>query len=455
MNIFSQRARLADAWAENVRLTISDGQIKKIRIGVKPDSADIKVDTLLPALANLHSHSFQRAMAGMTEYRSAGRENFWTWRELMYRFLDHLTPEDISTIAALTFMEMQKSGYAAVGEFHYIHHQKSGHAYDNPAELSERIIEAANLTGIGLTHLPVLYTYGGLQNQTLEGGQLRFGNSLDDICKIVSISQKTIGLLPADARVGIAPHSLRATSPSDIQEFLNCYTDMQVHMHIAEQTKEVSEVVEAFGARPVEWLLEHHAVDTKWCLIHATHMTQAETIGLAKTGAVVGLCPITESNLGDGIFDGPIFLKANGKFGIGSDSNINISLTEELRTLEYSQRLRDQQRNVMIQGDGSVGEALYLGAANSGAQALAREAGSIAPGKLADLIAIDSSHPSLCALHDIQLMDGLVFAAKDTVITDVWSAGRHQVRNGMHVAEDTIKASYFDTISTLKERLGS
>ena len=455
MNIFSQRARLADTWAENVRLTISDGQIEKIRIGVKPDSADIKVDTLLPALANLHSHSFQRAMAGMTEYRSAGRENFWTWRELMYRFLDYLTPEDISTIAALTFMEMQKSGYASVGEFHYIHHQKSGHAYDNPAELSERIIEAANLTGIGLTHLPVLYTYGGLQNQTLEGGQLRFGNSVDDICKIVSISQKTISLLPADARVGIAPHSLRATSPSDIQEFLNCYTDMQVHMHIAEQTKEVSEVVEAFGARPVEWLLEHHAVDTKWCLIHATHMTQAETIGLAKTGAVVGLCPITESNLGDGIFDGPIFLKANGKFGIGSDSNINISLTEELRTLEYSQRLRDQQRNVMIQGDGSVGEALYLGAANSGAQALAREAGSITPGKLADLMAIDSSHPSLCALHDIQLMDGLVFAAKDTVITDVWSAGRHQVRNGMHVAEDTIKASYFDTISTLKERLGS
>ena len=455
MNIFSQRARLADRWAENVRVTVSDGQIEKIEIGVKPDSADTKVDTLLPALTNLHSHSFQRAMAGMTEYRSAGRENFWTWRELMYRFLDHLTPEDIFAIAALTFMEMQKSGYASVGEFHYIHHQKSGHAYDNPAELSERIIEAANLTGIGLTHLPVLYTYGGLQNQTLEGGQLRFGNSVDDICKIVSISQKTIGLLPADARVGIAPHSLRATSPSDIQEFLNCYTDMQVHMHIAEQTKEVSEVVEAFGARPVEWLLEHHAVDTKWCLIHATHMTQAETIGLAKTGAVVGLCPITESNLGDGIFDGPIFLKANGKFGIGSDSNINISLTEELRTLEYSQRLRDQQRNVMIQGDGSVGEALYLGAANSGAQALAREAGSIAPGKLADLIAIDSSHPSLCALHDIQLMDGLVFAAKDTVITDVWSAGRHQVRNGMHVAEDTIKASYFDTISTLKERLGS
>ena len=453
MNIFSQRARLADRWAENVRVTVSDGQIEKIEIGVKPDSADTKVDTLLPALTNLHSHSFQRAMAGMTEYRTAGQENFWTWRELMYRFLNHLTPEDISAIAALTFMEMQKSGYASVGEFHYIHHQQSGYAYDNPAELSERIIEAANLTGIGLTHMPVLYTYAGVQNQPLEGGQLRFGNSVDNICKIVSMSQKAIGLLPADARIGIAPHSLRATSPSDIKEFLSCYPDMQVHMHIAEQNKEVSEVVESFGARPVEWLLEHHAVDAKWCLIHATHMTKAETIGLAKTGAVVGLCPITESNLGDGIFNGPTFLKANGKFGIGSDSNINISLTEELRTLEYSQRLRDQQRNVMVQGDGSVGEALYLGAASNGAQAITRQAGSIAPGKLADLVAINSCHPSLFALRDSQLMDGLVFAAKDTVITDVWSAGRHQVRTGVHVAEDIIKASYFDTISNLKERL--
>jgi formimidoylglutamate deiminase len=454
MDIFSQRARLADKWAENVRVTISDGQIEKIRIGVKPERADKKVDTLLPALANLHSHSFQRAMAGMTEYRAAGRENFWTWRELMYRFLDYLTPEDISAIAAQTFMEMQKSGYASVGEFHYIHHRPGGYAYDNPAELSERIIEAANLTGIGLTHLPVLYTYGGAQKQPLVGGQLRFGNSVDDICNIVSMSQKTISFLPPDARVGIAPHSLRATTPSDIKEFLSCYPDMQVHMHIAEQTKEVSEVAEAFGARPVEWLLENHAVNTKWCLIHATHMTQAETIGLAKTGAVVGLCPITESNLGDGIFEGPTFITAHGKLGIGSDSNINISLTEELRTLEYSQRLRDQQRNVMIQGDGSVGEALYLGAASSGAQALDRQAGSIAPGKLADLIAINSCHPNLCALRANQLIDGLVFAAKDNVITDVWSAGRHQVRNGTHVAENTIQASYFDTISTLKKRLG-
>ena len=234
MFIFSQRARLEDTWAEKVRVKISGDRIEEIKIGVKPENSDIRVDTLLPALANLHSHSFQRAMAGMTEYRVAGRENFWTWRELMYRFLDFLTPEDIFSIAAQTFMEMQKSGYASVGEFHYIHHQKGGNPYDNPAELSERIIEAASLTGIGLTHLPVLYKYAGTNNQTLQGGQLRFGNSIDDICKIVSMSQKAIDLLPSDARVGVAPHSLRATSPSDIKEFLNCYPNTQVHMHIAE-----------------------------------------------------------------------------------------------------------------------------------------------------------------------------------------------------------------------------
>lgn len=454
MNIFSQKARLTDGWVENVRVTILDGHIEKIRIGVKPKSKDIRVDTLLPALANLHSHSFQRAMAGMTEYRAAGRENFWTWRELMYRFLNYLTPEDISSIAAQTFMEMQKSGYAAVGEFHYIHHGSGGNTYDNPAELSVRIIEAAKLTGIGLTHLPVLYTYAGAQKQPLAGGQLRFGNSIDEICNIVSISQKTISFLPPDTRVGIAPHSLRATTPSDIKELLSCYSDKQVHMHIAEQTKEVSEVSEAFGARPVEWLLENHAINTNWCLIHATHMTQAETIGLAKTGAVVGLCPITEANLGDGIFEGPTFIKENGKIGVGSDSNINISLTEELRTLEYSQRLRDQQRNVMIHTEGSVGEALYLGAASGGAQALDRKAGSIAPGKLADLMAVDSCHTNLCALRNDQLIDGLVFAAKDNVITDVWSAGRHQVRDGIHIEENNIQASYFKTITTLKKRLG-
>ena len=249
MNIFSRRARLGNAWAVNVRLRIAQGKIATIASAAEPQAGDVVVDTLLPALANLHSHSFQRAMAGMTEYRAQDRESFWTWRTLMYRFLDHLSPDHIAAIAALTFMEMQKAGYAAVGEFHYVHHQPGGQAYDNPAELSLQIIQAAALTGIGLTHLPVLYTYGGLQAQPLAGGQLRFGNSVDTFCDIVSLSEKAMAALPADTCIGIAPHSLRATSESDLRQALDLHAGMPVHMHIAEQTKEVEEVAAMQGAR--------------------------------------------------------------------------------------------------------------------------------------------------------------------------------------------------------------
>ena len=454
MNIFSRRVRLGDSWASNVRMRVSRGKIAAVTGGVVPLPGDVVVDTLLPALANLHSHSFQRAMAGMTEYRAQDRESFWTWRELMYRFLDHLRPDHIAAIAALTFMEMQKAGYASVGEFHYVHHQPGGHAYDNRAELSLQIIQAAALTGIGLTHLPVLYTYGGLQSQSLAGGQLRFGNSVEAFSDIVALSQKAIGALPADSRIGIAPHSLRATSQSDLREALDLHAGMPVHIHIAEQAKEVEEVSALLGARPVEWLLAHHEVTEKWCLIHATHMTEAETVALAESGAVAGLCPITEANLGDGIFNGGRYLAHGGTFGIWSDSNVNISLTEELRTLEYSQRLRDQQRNVMVSASGSVGESLYFGAAKGGAQALNREAGRIEVGALADLVAIDTTDLAICALSEQQLVDGLVFAAKDTVVTDLWSAGRHQVRDRRHVAEDKIIAEYRKAVTDLRQRLG-
>ena len=454
MNIFSRRARLGNAWAVNVRLRIAQGKIATIASAAEPQAGDVIVDTLLPALANLHSHSFQRAMAGMTEYRAQDRESFWTWRTLMYRFLDHLSPDHIAAIAALTFMEMQKAGYAAVGEFHYVHHQLGGQAYDNPAELSLQIIQAAALTGIGLTHLPVLYTYGGLQAQPLAGGQLRFGNSVDAFCDIVSLSEKAMAALPADTCIGIAPHSLRATSESDLRQALDLHAGMPVHMHIAEQTKEVEEVAAMRGARPVEWVLGQCEVNEQWCLIHATHMTESETAALAKSGAVAGLCPITEANLGDGIFNGANYVAQGGTFGIGSDSNVNISLTEELRTLEYSQRLRDRQRNVMVPAAGSVGDALYFGAAKGGAQALARDAGRIEVGALADLVAIDTTDPAICALSDQQLLDGLVFAAKDTVVTDLWSAGRHQVRDRRHVAEDEIIAAYRKAITDLTRRLG-
>ena len=440
--IFAKQAKLSTGWASNVRVTHADGRITDIAPNQTPDAHDTCVDTLLPALANLHSHRFQRAMAGMTEYRMAGKDSFWTWRDLMYRFTANLTPEHIEAIAAFVFLEMQEAGYASVGEFHYLHHQAGGATYDDLGELSSRIATAAAKTGIGLTHLPVLYTYGGAGQMPLEAGQARVGNSVDRFNDLVARARDVVAHLPADCQVGIAPHSLRATSPDDLKAVLAAHTAGPVHIHIAEQPKEVADISAWLGARPVEWLLANADVTTNWCLIHATHMTADETTKMAKSGAVAGLFPVTEANLGDGPFNGPGYLEAGGAFGVGSDSNVLVSLTEELRTLEYSQRLRDVARNVMVVGEGSVGDTIYTGAAKGGAQALGRGAGEIAVGELADVVAIDSAAPSMFALRQDQILDGLVFAAKDDVVTDVWSAGRHAVQSGRHVKRDDIVAAY-------------
>ena len=447
--IFANRALLQTGWVENVRLGIEFGIIKAVTPNTKAELSDTVVDTLLPALCNLHSHSFQRAMAGMTEFRAAGRDSFWTWRDLMYRFVNCITPDQIQAIAALVFMEMQESGYAAVGEFHYVHHQSGGVPYDDIAELSNQIFAAATVTGIGLTHLPVLYTYGGAGEATLSEGQLRFGNNVERYLQLHDRVRDGLKHLPQDAHIGMAPHSLRATSPADLKAALAQRKSGPIHIHIAEQPKEVSDIQNWLGARPVEWLLQNFELNGNWCLVHATHMTDDETKDMAKSGAVAGLCPITESNLGDGPFNGPGFLNAGGAFGVGSDCNVNISLTEELRTLEYSQRLRDVARNVMVIGAGSVGATLYLGAARGGAKALGRNCGEIRSGHLADLVAIDSTRPALCALKSEQLLDGLVFAAKDSVVSDVWSAGRHVVRDGRHFAHERIVKNYRMAIKEL------
>ena len=451
--IFANRALLATGWADNLRLEIEGGRITRLVPDTAAQDGDARVDTLLPALANLHSHAFQRAMAGMTEYRLAGHDSFWTWRDLMYRFTAHLDPDQVQAIAALVYLEMQEAGYAAVGEFHYLHHQSDGMPYGRLAELSDRIMAAASDTGIGLTHLPVLYSYAGVGEKPLEAGQRRFGNDVDRFCALVDQTRETLGDLPDDCRVGIAPHSLRATSPRDLAQVVAAQGTGPIHIHIAEQPKEVEEVQAGLGARPVEWLLATAPVDANWCLIHATHMTKAETRAMAGSSAVAGLCPVTEANLGDGPFNGPTYLAAGGAFGVGSDSNVLISLTEELRMLEYSQRLRDLSRNVLVVGEGSVGQTLYCGAAKGGAQALGRDAGQIAVGMLADLVAINSQDPALCALRPDQLLGGLVFAAKDHVITDLWSAGRHQVQNGRHVDRDRIVGRYGKAMGDLISKL--
>ncbi len=450
--LFAPEALLPEGWASDVRIRMEGMRIASVEVGATPDARDLRLSgqALLPAMPNLHSHTFQRAMAGMTERRGAGDDSFWTWRELMYRFLDVLTPEDIEAVAAQVYLEMLEAGYGSAAEFHYVHHQPGGAAYANLAELSHRIAAAATATGIGLTHLPVLYSYGGAGETPLAGGQLRFGNDLDAFLRLVEAARPA---LPEDARIGAAPHSLRGTAPRQLTALAAALPDGPLHIHAAEQVQEVAQIEAWLGARPVAFLLGEVGLDARWCLIHATQMTEAETLGLARSGAVAGLCPITEANLGDGVFNGPAYLAAGGAFGVGSDSNVRISLAEELRTLEYSQRLLHRARNVLAAPEASVGRTLYDAALAGGAQALGRDCGVIAAGALADLVAIDRAHVALAPLSADQILDGWIFAADDRVVREVWSAGRHVVTGGRHVARDAIEARYRDTLAGIMSRL--
>ena len=314
-SIFAREALLPEGWARDVRLGIGDdGLIASVVADTVPAADDNRAAILLPAPSNLHSHAFQRAMAGLTERRGHGRDSFWTWRALMYRFAAAITPEDVEAIAALVQMEMLEAGYAAVGEFHYLHHAPDGGGYADPAEMSVRIAAAAAATGIGLTHLPVLYAFGGAGGAPLSEGQRRFGSDLDRFLNLVAAAAGAIRALPADARIGIAPHSLRATTPEVLAAAVAAFPDGPIHIHVAEQMQEVRDIEGWLGARPVAWLLANHAVDRRWCLIHATHMTGSETADLARSGATAGLCPITEANLGDGVFPIEDFRAGGGRY---------------------------------------------------------------------------------------------------------------------------------------------
>ncbi|GMG85330.1 formimidoylglutamate deiminase [Paralimibaculum aggregatum] len=442
--IWAARALLPEGWAGPVRLTLAGGRIAALGAAAAPGPGDTAAEILVPSPGNLHSHAFQRAMAGLTERRGTGTDSFWTWRELMYRFLGRITPEQVEAIAAQLYVEMLEAGFARVGEFHYLHHGPDGAEYAMPGEMGRRIAAAAEATGIGLTLLPVLYMQGGADGRALAGGQRRFGCDPAGFARLLEDLAAALQGAPEDWRLGVAPHSLRAVPPAALAEAVALRPEAPVHMHIAEQVAEVAEIEAAHGARPVEWALENLGLDARWCLIHATQMTPAETDGLAASGAVAGLCPITEANLGDGIFDGARFLAAGGAFGVGSDSNIRIGLAEELRQLEHSQRLRDRARAVLAEPGGSVGRRLYEGAARGSARALGQpQGGRIAPGAPADLVALDASALCLAAREGDALLDGWIFAGDDrAVVREVWSAGRHVVQAGHHLAREAVAARY-------------
>ncbi|MFN2259262.1 MAG: formimidoylglutamate deiminase, partial [Parasphingopyxis sp.] len=336
MAIWFETALTPDGWRDGVRVIVEQGRIARVEPG-DPRPEDERHRIGIPGLPNLHSHGFQRGMAGLTGERK-GEENFWSWREVMYRFVDRLDPEDIAAITAQAYAEMLESGFTHVAEFHYLHNDRNGARYADPAQTGGSIAAAAEASGIGLTLLPVFYAHGDFGGAEPGEGQKRFISDLDGYAELHEASR---GKLREGDRLGVAAHSLRAVTPEQLEAIIEL-GDGPIHIHIAEQTREIEACLAWSGQRPVKWLLDHADVDARWCCIHATHMTDAETEALARSGAVAGLCPITEADLGDGLFPARHFLEAGGTFGVGSDSNVLIDAAGELRLLEYGQRLRDR-----------------------------------------------------------------------------------------------------------------
>jgi len=444
--LWFDRALLPEGWAENVRITLDAGRISSVEINAAPQPGDERHAIALPGLANLHCHGFQRGMAGLSEFRGAPDDDFWSWREIMYRFLDRLTPADIAAINGLAFVEMMESGFTHVAEFHYLHNDADGRRYADPAEMADAVIAAANESGIGLTLLPVFYAHGDFGGAPPAPGQRRFLSDIDNFATLVEASRSK---LPADAAFGIAPHSLRAVTAEELTAILPLAGDGPVHIHAAEQIREVDASIQWSGQRPVEWLLNNADVDARWCLVHATHLTDAECDRLAASGAVAGLCPVTEANLGDGIFPATRYLAAGGHIGIGTDSNILIDAAGELRALEYSQRLRDRRRAMLgSEAVPSIGERLFREALAGGARATRASTG-IAAGQPADLFTLAADDPVFAGADNRTILDRWVFAARGNAIDCVWRAGRKWVSGGRHVARDTVADRYRRAVTAL------
>jgi formimidoylglutamate deiminase len=405
----------------------------------------------IPGTPNVHSHAFQRAMAGLTEHGGPAEDNFWSWREVMYRFLARLTPEDVEAIAAQLYVEMVKAGYTAVGEFHYLHHDRDGRPYADRAEMAHRVVAAARTAGIGLTLLPALYAAGGFGKPPTEG-QRRFVTTAEDVLSLIALLAKRHAGDP-QVRLGAAPHSLRAAPPGELRRLVEGLRQIDatapIHIHAAEQVKEVEDCLAWSGKRPVEWLLANVEIDERWCVVHATHMTPTETAALATSRAVVGLCPTTEANLGDGLFSLGAYLAAGGRLGIGSDSHVSVSPAEELRLLEYGQRLTLRRRNVVAQEGQSTGALLHRAALDGGARAMGRPIGEIAPGCRADIVVLDPEHPTLAGRSGDGVLDAYLFAGNGSPVRDVMVGGAWVVRGRRHGAEQEVAERYRRVVARL------
>ena len=452
--LWAKNALLADGWAGSVQIEIDNsGNIASISTDCDYISGE-KVDVLIPAIPNVHSHAHQRAMSGLGEKAGqsgdAAQDSFWTWRKTMYHYLERIEPEDLYHISAQLYLEMLKSGYSCVGEFQYLHHDRNGNAYDQRAEMSLQCLTAAQQVGLGFTALPVLYRYGGFGSAEPLDGQKRFINEPDTFIEIVQQLQAATKQ-DHNASVGIAPHSLRATSQPLLQSVIDGCEDLAaIHIHIAEQTKEVEDCLAWSRQRPVEWLFNHFEIDSNWCLIHATHMTAEETRQMAKSGCVAGLCPTTEANLGDGLFNLIEYQSDNGCWAIGSDSHISIDPVEELRWLEYGMRLQTRHRNLLSDAQTpNTGQFVLQQALVGGARACGRNIGRIETGYRADFLVLDTAHPRLYGREHDALIDSWIFSGNENLVRDVYVGGKVVIRDGHHRDEETIAENYRATLDKL------
>ena len=425
-----------DGWHHGTKFQLDlHGRIEQARNG---GSINQRV---VPGIANLHSHAFQRAMAGMAERQEHAQDSFWSWREAMYRFAQRLDPDSLRAVAAQLYVEMLEAGYTTVCEFHYLHHAPDGRPYDDPAAMSRALIAAANDTGIRLTLLPVLYMASGFDGGALEARQKRFGHDLDAYLQLLERLRAEQGDM---VRIGCALHSLRAVPADAMREVLEALPeDSPIHIHIAEQLAEVEQCVEHRGARPVQWLLDNAQVDARWTLVHATHLDDAELAGIARSGATVAICPSTEANLGDGLFRLGDYLAAGGRWGIGSDSNSSVSPVEELRWLEYGQRLATRRRNIAVTPDSpSVGETLLRAVATSAADSSGHGVGTLVPGHYADALVLDVAAPHFAGASDEDAIDRWLFSGNRNLVRETWVGGRCLVEKGRHMRADSIATAY-------------